>query len=66
MVKPTTGDVRIRVSQEQKQQLLNLSEANGYRSLSDYVRSKIFDDLSIHRKLNEIINKLEGDKNVKK
>ena len=55
----TTGDIRIRVSESQKAQLRNLAEANGFRTLSDFIRSKIFDsDLAIHTKLNKILNKL--------
>tara|TARA_Y100000310_G_C20513324_1_gene729939 strand:+ start:225 stop:434 length:210 start_codon:yes stop_codon:yes gene_type:complete len=59
----TTGDIRIRVSKDQKEQLINLAEANGFRTLSDFVRSKIFDkDLSLHSKVNSILSILE-DKN---
>ncbi|MBI2580724.1 hypothetical protein HYV85_02850 [Candidatus Woesearchaeota archaeon] len=60
MAKTTTSDIRIRLTEQQKKQLLNLAEADGSRSLSDYVRSRIFNDLSIHKKLDEIINKLRG------
>lgn len=61
MAEVTTSDIRIRLSRRQKEQLLNLAEADGFRSVSNYVRSRVFDDLSIHKKLNEIINKLEGE-----
>lgn len=59
----TTGDIRIRVSEGQKAQLRNLAEANGFRTLSDFVRSKIFDnDLAVHTKLNKILERLEKEK----
>jgi hypothetical protein len=63
----TTGDIRIRISSEQKQQLINLVEASGFRTLSDYCRAKIFDsDLAIHSKVNKILEILGCDKIEKK
>lgn len=58
----TTGDIRIRISVDQKKQLRNLVEASGFRTLSDFCRFKIFDgDLAIHSKINKILKILEGD-----
>jgi uncharacterized protein (DUF1778 family) len=55
----TSGDIRIRISESQKDQLRNLAEANGFRTLSDFCRSKIFDnDLAMHTKINEILQLL--------
>lgn len=63
----TTGDIRIRVSQQQKEQLKNLAQAHGFRTLSDFVRSKIFEDLSTNTKLNEILCLLKnGEDRLKK
>lgn len=62
----TSSDIRIRISQSQKEQLKNLAEASGYKTISQYVRSKVFDsDLGVHTKLNEIIKILEVTKNEK-
>ena len=58
----TNGDIRIRVSEAQKQQLRNLSEAEGHRTLSDYVRSKIFNNLATDTKINEILTLLKNAK----
>jgi hypothetical protein len=56
----STGDLRIRLSKAQKQHLRLLAEAQGYRTLSDFVRFKIFDkDLGTHMKLNEILKILK-------
>lgn len=52
----TIGDIRIRASSEQKKNLQTLAELGGYRSLSDYCRSKLFEEYSIHQKLNKIIS----------
>lgn len=51
----TSSDIRIRISNYQKQQLKQLSESQGFKTISDYVRSKVFSDLSIHDKLNKIL-----------
>lgn len=59
----TTGDLRIRISTEQKEILLNVAKAKGFSTISAYVRSKVFDDdLSVHEKLNRILRRLECDK----
>ena len=56
----TSGDIRIRISEEQKQQLRNLAEGQGYKTISEYCRSKIFDsDLAMHTKINEILQILK-------
>lgn len=56
----TTGDVRIRLTKNQKERLRNLSEGSGHKTLSDYCRSKFFeDDMSLHKKLNKILEILE-------
>lgn len=60
------GDIRIRLSKNQKDQLINLVEASPYKTTSDFVRAKIFDaDLSIHAKLNKILCILQEGKNDK-
>jgi len=41
--------------------LQNVAEANGYKTLSGYIRAKIFDgDLAVHNKLNKILERLEN------
>lgn len=58
----TSSDIRIRISESQKAQIKNLAEASGHKTISDYVRSKIFDsDLAIHTKINKILKILEED-----
>lgn len=62
----TTSDIRIRISEKQKEQLRNLAEAYGYRTISDFVRSRVFNsDLATHSKLNEIIKLLQSRKTQK-
>lgn len=59
----TTGDLRIRISSKQKEILLNVAKVKGYSTISAYVRSKIFeDDLTVHEKLNRILQRLECEK----
>lgn len=54
--KSSTSDIRIRIDAIQKEQLWNIAQANGHKTLSDYVRSRIFDkDLAIHQKLDEVL-----------
>jgi len=56
----TSQDIRIRLSQEQKEQLRNMMEAQGCRNMSEYARRKLFDeDLSLHYKMNKILEILE-------
>lgn len=56
----TSQDIRIRLSKDQKQRLKNLAEAHGHKTISDFVRSKIFDDdLALHKKINKVIELLE-------
>ena len=40
----TNGDIRIRLSTEQRQELKRLSELRGYTTVSQYIRDKIFSD----------------------
>jgi hypothetical protein len=54
----TSGDLRIRISKRQKEMLKNIAESKGFSTLSSYVRAQIFDDLSLHSKINKIINLL--------
>jgi hypothetical protein len=54
--------LQIRLSASQKEQLTKLADAEGFSTLSDYCRSKIFSDLSIHTKLNTIMEQLTADK----
>ena len=59
----TNQDIRIRVSTEQKKQLLSLAESNGFSNLSAYVRFKIFQNgLDTHSKLNQILELLGKSK----
>lgn len=51
--------LQIRLSKSQKEQLACIAEAEGFSTLSQYVRAKIFTDLSIHNKLNQILKKLK-------
>jgi hypothetical protein len=53
--KSTSQDVRIRVSTHQKIILKELAENEGFKTISGYVRSKIFNDLSLHSKINKIL-----------
>lgn len=63
MTQTTTSDIRLRMTKEQKTQIVNLAHAQGYQTVSEFVRSKIFDsDLATHNKLNEILNLLSSDK----
>lgn len=64
----STSDIRIRISKKQKENLKNLVEGQGYKTLSDYCRAKIFDkDLATHTKLNEILEILkEKDEGMNK
>lgn len=56
MGKKTTGDLRIRVSQEQKDRIKNNAEALGYKNISDYTRSILLNhDLDTKMKINEIL-----------
>lgn len=52
-------DLRIRIDGSQKERLKNISLALGFGSVSDYVRSKIFEDLTLHSKLNEILSSVK-------
>lgn len=61
----TTGELRIRIDQRQKEMLENMASAMGYKTLSDFCRHKIFDgDLSVHTKLNQIIQILRTEQSV--
>jgi len=52
----TTSDIRIRISPHQKTILKEMAENSGFKTISGYVRSKIFDgDLALHSKINKII-----------
>lgn len=55
----TSSDIRIRVNAEQKQQLRGLAKGQGFSTISEYVRSKIFNDLSLHEKLNKILEVIQ-------
>ena len=56
----TVGDLRIRMTKAQKELLKNLAEMNGYPTMTAFAKSKIFDDLTIHKKLNQILEKIHG------
>lgn len=60
----STSDLRIRINHNQKEQLRNLAEGLGFRTISDYVRSRIFEDFSIHNKLNEVLVLLKKNNEV--
>ena len=56
----TTRVIKFRVSTKQREILSNLAEAEGYTTLSDYIRNRVFDqDLATHCKLNEILSLLK-------
>lgn len=56
---PTTSDLRIRVSEEQRRRIKNISQQLGFLTISDYIRFVVLqDDLSLHSKINLILEKL--------
>ena len=40
----TNGDIRIRLSSEQRKQLKSIADSKGYTTISHYVRDKIFEE----------------------
>jgi hypothetical protein len=63
---PTTSDLRIRITPEQKRCLLQLVESSGFKSVSDYARARLFGfEFSLDKKINRILELLEGGKNEK-
>lgn len=51
--------LQIRMSKEQKKQMDQLAKMSGYRTLSQFARSKIFSDtLALERKMNKILEML--------
>lgn len=56
---------QMRIDKVQYERLLALSSAEGYTTISQYIRSKLF-DLSTEAKLNRILNLLEKNKGSSK
>jgi|TARA_R100000093_G_scaffold43835_1_gene22735 predicted nuclease with TOPRIM domain len=52
-------DIRVRLSKKQKEELKILTRVNGFITISNFVRHRLFDNNSVHLKLNEIIKKLD-------
>ncbi len=55
----TTPEIRVKVNTKQKAMVRNLTSLSGAKNESDYVRQKIFEDPTLHEKLNKIIEGLE-------
>jgi len=55
----TTYMLRIRLTEEQRKRLEELSHADGEVTLSSYCRKKLFESLSTEIKLNKILEMLD-------
>jgi len=56
-----THDLRLRLNKDEKEIVRNLARAQGFSTITAFVRQKIFDaDLSTHQKLNRILKAVEG------
>jgi len=58
----TTYMLRIRLTEEQRKRLDELSKADGEVTLSSYCRKKLFESLSTEIKLNRILELLNKSK----
>lgn len=47
--------LEIRITKDQQLRLRTLAEAEGCKTVAEFVRKKVFDNISIHHKLNEIL-----------
>jgi len=61
-MKSTTYMLRVRFTEEQHKYLLKMCEADGDKTLSSWVRRKLFENLSTEIKLNRVIELLEKKK----
>ena len=61
----TTYMLRVRFTEEQHKYLLKMCEADGDKTLSSWVRRKLFENLSTEIKLNSILNLLQENKKQK-
>ncbi len=52
---------QIKLTRSQKDRLKFLAESAGYKTISSYVRSRCFDNMSIDIKLNKILSIIEGE-----
>lgn len=59
MCNKTTYMLRIRLTEEQRKRLEQLSQAEGEATLSSYCRKKLFESLSMDIKLNKILELLD-------
>lgn len=58
--KSSNGCIKIRANEEEKRIIQNRAIAEGYKTMSAYGRVKIFEnDLSTHKKLNELNDKID-------
>ena len=56
-----TAEIRIRITNLQRQQLENLRQICGFKNLSEYARKRLLEeDTIVLSKLNEIINTLKN------
>lgn len=57
------AEIRVRITNLQRQQLENLRQICGFKNISDYARKRLLEEDSIVlSKLNEIINALKPNK----